>query len=184
MNYSSYVQNKKLPPDVETDTGEVSDDEEAEMEEIIEIMTNGDHKLERQNSRHGSLKRQIVKVSWKHFGVSLRYNQGDNIRVVYEWNDIWNESYIELRRWNQVNFSCTDLKSPIWVDPNSKVHRVDSNVEFNLSNLSLITMYNACFRERRELWDAKINYTNACILFGTWEVRHLNRSRSTVDFPT
>ncbi|XP_068708108.1 inactive phospholipase C-like protein 1 [Montipora foliosa] len=55
------VKNKKLPPDVETDTGEVSDDEEAEMEEIIEIMTNGDSKLERQNSRHGSLKRQIVK---------------------------------------------------------------------------------------------------------------------------
>ena len=56
----SFEQNKKLPPDVETDTGEVSDDEE-EPEETIPI-SNGDFKLERQNSKHGSLKRQIVKV--------------------------------------------------------------------------------------------------------------------------
>ncbi|XP_067055342.1 inactive phospholipase C-like protein 1 [Acropora muricata] len=53
------IKNKKLPPDVETDTGEVSDDEE-EPEETIPI-SNGDLKLERQNSKHGSLKRQIVK---------------------------------------------------------------------------------------------------------------------------
>lgn len=46
---------------METDTGEVSDDEE-ELEETIQI-SNGDLKLERQNSKHGSLKRQIVKVS-------------------------------------------------------------------------------------------------------------------------
>ena len=45
---------------METDTGEVSDDEE-EPEETIPI-SNGDSKLERQNSKHGSLKRQIVKV--------------------------------------------------------------------------------------------------------------------------
>lgn len=45
---------------METDTGEVSDDEE-EPEETIPI-SNGDLKLERQNSKHGSLKRQIVKV--------------------------------------------------------------------------------------------------------------------------
>lgn len=57
MNYLFYVQNKKFFLDVEIDIGEVSDDEEVEMEEIIEIMINGDYKFERQNSRYGSFKR-------------------------------------------------------------------------------------------------------------------------------
>lgn len=56
------VKNKKLPPDVEADTGEVSDDDE-EQEDPVEM--NGDYKLERQNSKQGSLKRQIVKDSDK-----------------------------------------------------------------------------------------------------------------------
>lgn len=52
------VKNKKLPPDVQTDAGEVSEDEEEQDETVV---MNGDCKLERQNSKQGSLKRQIVK---------------------------------------------------------------------------------------------------------------------------
>ena len=65
------------------------------------------------------------------------------------------------------NFSYAEHKSLFGSTQKNKVHSFDSNVGINLSNLSLITMYNACFRERRELWNAKINYTNACTLFGT-----------------
>ena len=53
-------QNKKLSADVITDTGEVSDDEEEQDDTVV---INGDCKLERQNSKQGSIKRQIVKVS-------------------------------------------------------------------------------------------------------------------------
>ena len=52
-------QNKKLPSDVKTDSGDVSDDDD-EQEDTLVI--NGDCKLERQNSKQGSIKRQIVKV--------------------------------------------------------------------------------------------------------------------------
>lgn len=45
---------------MQADTGEVSDDDE-EQEDPVEM--NGDYKFERQNSKQGSLKRQIVKVS-------------------------------------------------------------------------------------------------------------------------
>ena len=46
---------------MQTDAGEVSDDEEEQEDTIV---MNGDCKLERQNSnKQGSLKRQIVKVS-------------------------------------------------------------------------------------------------------------------------
>ena len=45
---------------MQSDTGEVSDDEEEQEDTIV---VNGDYKLERQNSKQGSLKRQIVKVS-------------------------------------------------------------------------------------------------------------------------
>ena len=44
---------------MQSDSGEVSDDEEEQDDTIV---MNGDHKLERQNSKQGSLKRQIVKV--------------------------------------------------------------------------------------------------------------------------
>ena len=53
------LQNKKLPSDVKTDTGEVSDDDEEQEDTLV---MNGDCKLERQNSKQGSLKRQISKV--------------------------------------------------------------------------------------------------------------------------
>ena len=46
---------------MQTDAGDVSDDEEEQEDTIV---MNGDCKLERQNSnKQGSLKRQIVKVS-------------------------------------------------------------------------------------------------------------------------
>lgn len=49
-----------------TDSGEVSDEGE-DQDENIEM--NGECKLERQNSKTGSIKRQIMKVSvcFKHF---------------------------------------------------------------------------------------------------------------------
>lgn len=53
------VQNKKLPSDVKTDAGEVSDDDDEQEDTLV---MNGDCKLERQNSKQGSLKRQIGKV--------------------------------------------------------------------------------------------------------------------------
>ena len=49
---------------MQSDTGEVSDDEEEQEDTIV---VNGDYKLERQNSKQGSFKRQIVKVSTKQF---------------------------------------------------------------------------------------------------------------------
>ena len=52
-------QNKKLPSDVKTDSGEVSDDDDEQEDTLV---MNGDCKLERQNSKQGSLKRQIGKV--------------------------------------------------------------------------------------------------------------------------
>ena len=55
-------QNKKLPSDVEADTGEVSDDDEEQDDTLV---INGHCKLERQNSKQGSIKRQIVKVGRK-----------------------------------------------------------------------------------------------------------------------
>ena len=45
---------------MQTDAGEVSEDEEEQDETVV---MNGDCKLERQNSKQGSLKRQIVKVN-------------------------------------------------------------------------------------------------------------------------
>ncbi|PFX30571.1 Inactive phospholipase C-like protein 1 [Stylophora pistillata] len=52
------IKNKKLPADVMTDSGEVSDEGE-DQDENVEI--NGECKLDRQNSKTGSIKRQIVK---------------------------------------------------------------------------------------------------------------------------
>ena len=52
-------QTKKLPSDVQTDSGEVSDDDEEQEDTSV---MNGDCKLERQNSKQGSIKRQIGKV--------------------------------------------------------------------------------------------------------------------------
>ena len=52
-------QNKKLPSDVKTDSGEVSDDDDEQEDNLV---MNGDCKLERQNSKQGSIKRQIGKV--------------------------------------------------------------------------------------------------------------------------
>lgn len=52
------IKNKKLPADVTTDSGEVSDEGE-DQDENIEM--NGECKLERQNSKTGSIKRQIMK---------------------------------------------------------------------------------------------------------------------------
>ena len=45
---------------MQTDAGEVSEDEEEQDETVV---MNGDCKLERQNSKQGSLRRQIVKVN-------------------------------------------------------------------------------------------------------------------------
>ena len=44
---------------MKTDTGEVSDDDDEQDDSVV---INGDCKLERQNSKQGSIKRQIVKV--------------------------------------------------------------------------------------------------------------------------
>lgn len=52
------VKNKKLPSDVKTDSGEVSDDDDEQEDTLV---MNGDCKLERQNSKQGSIKRQIGK---------------------------------------------------------------------------------------------------------------------------
>ena len=57
---------------MQTDAGEVSEDEEEQDETVV---MNGDCKLERQNSKQGSLKRQIVKVNLTdaHPFLSLQY---------------------------------------------------------------------------------------------------------------
>ena len=54
-------QNKKLPADADGDTlaGEVSEDEEEQDDTLV---INGDYKMERQNSRHGSIRRNTIKV--------------------------------------------------------------------------------------------------------------------------
>ena len=59
---------------MQTDAGEVSEDEEEQDETVV---MNGDCKLERQNSKQGSLKRQIVKVNLTgvHPFLSLQYRR-------------------------------------------------------------------------------------------------------------
>lgn len=61
VDFLLVFQNKKLPSDVKTDTGEVSDDDDEQDDTVV---INGDCKLERQNSKQGSIKRQIAKVCW------------------------------------------------------------------------------------------------------------------------
>lgn len=61
VDFLLVFQNKKLPSDVKTDTGEVSDDDDEQDDTVV---INGDCKLERQNSKQGSIKRQIAKVGW------------------------------------------------------------------------------------------------------------------------
>ena len=59
VRFLRHFQNKKLPSDVKTDSGEVSDDDDEQEDTLV---MNGDCKLERQNSKQGSIKRQIGKV--------------------------------------------------------------------------------------------------------------------------
>ena len=59
VHFSLFFQNKKLPSDVKTDSGEVSDDDDEQEDTLV---MNGDCKLDRQNSKQGSIKRQIGKV--------------------------------------------------------------------------------------------------------------------------
>ena len=85
--------------------------------------------------------------------------------------------------------ACTELESLLGSTPaESKVHRHDSDVELICRTMPsffvLMQVHDhlcACFLERRELWDAKMNYTNSCILFRTWKVRLSNWSRSSVE---
>ena len=65
-----------------------------------------------------------------------------------------------------MNFSCTDLKSPIWVDPNSKVHRVDSNVEL-ISNHDV-----QCMLSRKKGIVGRKNKLYKCMHF----IRHMRSS--------
>ena len=59
VRFLRHFQNKKLPSDVKTDSGEVSDDDDEQEDTLV---MNGDCKLVRQNSKQGSIKRQIGKV--------------------------------------------------------------------------------------------------------------------------
>lgn len=63
---------------MQSDSGEVSDDEEEQDDTIV---MNGDHKLERQNSKQGSLKRQIVKVGSLNLSWLLCFGMNGNHKL-------------------------------------------------------------------------------------------------------